>query len=581
MPGLNLLSSATSPATFSTSSPKFGTHFLSAGVAFGSRNCVPNYPMTASCWVRRSSTGGNTARVAFGKNSSFWIGSLGDNAAAAHGSTSGGFMYSSINISDGNWHHLAIVLTSTSGTLFVDGVVGAVSTATPDASNFTLYTSGGNAQSSNRIGIRAFGDGASAFDGSVDDCALFNAAIYTTGTVGITSFTPPSTATAANAPNAIAVFPLDNSLDNICTNRTAVPLNDPNIVYSPYNWAVRTSGLAKTTYPGAYLRFWFTGSTAVLNFDMTGLNEQYSQVRWRMDNGDWTYQKNAAQIVCAAADNFNDSISHFLEFELSANSQTQNWWSPPTVGIQLTSITLDQGRALIPTTRKPGNVVFFSDSIGTVGTFAFRGISSVTGSSNFGDPTTSAAGLSYCYLLGVASGKEFGTIGTPGTGVLFPSTPSGSMALPNMAGSFNLQYSGVPRDFTEYPCDLVVIAHGQNDNGVSVQNMVDLLNTMMSTPGLNQCKFLILTPLNPAKSAIRDRWLQAIPLTNNPSRILSKVCDTFMDNNKTYDGVHPYSNFHKEGAFPNIVGDFEAALRTTVETPDSPKFKPGFFSKGL
>lgn len=563
MPGLSLTSLATSPATFTTTNPKFGTHCLGSGVAFGSRNCVPDYPMTESCWVRRATTGGTTLRVAFGKLSSFFLGTKGDLASGSYGTVA---LDSSINISDGNWHHLAIIVTATGGTLFVDGVVGAVSSTTPEAASYVLFTSGGNAESSNRIGIGGYGDGTSPFDGAVDDCGSFNAAIYSTGPVGSTAFTVPAAAIAANATNALAVYPLNNTLNNISTNRVSVSPNDPNITFSPYNWAVKTSSLAKTTYPGAYLRMWFTGSTAIVRLDLTGLNTNYSTIRWRMDDGQWNYTVNQSQIICAAADNFNDSISHCLDFQLSANSQTQNWWSPPTVGIQIIEITLDLGRAMIPTVRKPGNIVFFSDSIATVGTYALRGISSISGSSNAGDPSTSASGISYGHMLAEATGMEFGLVGCPGTGVLFPSAPSGAMQLPNLAGSFNMQYSGVSRDFTEFPCDLVMIAHGQNDNGVTVQNMVDVLNAIMATPGLTTAKIIVFTPLNPAKSAIRDRWLQAIPLTSNPSRITSKVCDGFMDNLKTYDGVHPYGNFHKEGAFPNLIGTVQAVLKAGGST---------------
>ena len=577
MPGLNLSSLASSPATFTTTAPKFGTHCRSGGVAFGSRNCVPDYPMTASCWVKRTSTGGTTARVAFGKNSSFWIGFKGDLASAAYGSTSGGFLDSSISVSDGNWHHLAIIITATGGTLFIDGVVGAVSSTTPEAANYVLYTSGGNAQSANRLGIGAFGDGTSPSDASVaiDQCDIYNAAIYATGTVGSTSFTVPSAATAPNASNLLVSFTLDNVLTNAATNRVSVLPNNTNIVYSPFNWAEKSSSQAKTTTPGAYLRMWFTGSTAVVNLDTTGLNANLSTVRWRMDDGQWNYTVNQAQIVCAAADNFNDSISHFLEFQLSGNSQTQNWWSPPTVGIQITGVTIDLGRTMLPATRKPGNIAFFSDSIATVGTYALNGISSF-GGSGANDPSNSASGIAYGHMLSEATGKEFGMIGTPGTGWLFPASPAGAMALPNFAGSYNFHYSGVSRDFTEFPCDLVMIAHGQNDSSVTAAQITTQLNTLMSTPGLTTAKFIVFTPLASAKSVIRDRIIAAVAASSNPSRITTKVCDTFMDDAKTYDGVHPFANMHKE-VFNNTIGTVQAVLAASGSGGGS---NPGLNGKG-
>lgn len=127
---------------------------------------------TLEGWVKDSARG--AVNVAFGAVDTFWIGcDASNNATARYGS--GGTevaLNSSTNIMDGNWHHLALVLAADGGQLFVDGVSVATSATT---------MAGAGASYSNNLGVRIFPGTAYAWQGEVDEVAIWSTERYTAG----------------------------------------------------------------------------------------------------------------------------------------------------------------------------------------------------------------------------------------------------------------------------------------------------------------------------------------------------------------------------------------------------------------
>lgn len=204
-------------------SGKFGQS-LNGGNGFAPTQPVTEYPVTISAWVKGASSG--NIEVAAGRNGVAWFGKAANNTALAHfGSGSAGTgagnditLASSVNIADGAYHHLALVVTAAGGTFYVDGAQVSTSTAAPTFSPTNIY-----------FGVRAFFNTAGSatasfpFTGEVDEVAVWNISKYTA------PFTPPTAATSNSDTGLVALWHLDgNGTDS--TNAgvaTAVTLSGP------------------------------------------------------------------------------------------------------------------------------------------------------------------------------------------------------------------------------------------------------------------------------------------------------------------------------------------------------------------
>lgn len=168
---------------------RFGNALNPSGGRLTLPASITNATGTFEAWVNTTSTSGIS--VAFGCNTTGaqqWFGVSSGVAAGSIGATS---LTSSINIADGAWHHLAITLTGTTATLWVDGGSGASGST----------TSGLNLISATAIG--AYGNsGSFLWPGQVDEVRISSTARYTG------SFTRPSSAFADDG-NTIALFHLE------------------------------------------------------------------------------------------------------------------------------------------------------------------------------------------------------------------------------------------------------------------------------------------------------------------------------------------------------------------------------------
>jgi len=151
---------------------------------------------TVEMWVTASSTGPLVAAGESG-GTPLWLGTdgAGNFGVSVAGFSGGAIVSSGIPINNGSQHHVALVMTSgTSFTLWVDGVQGGGShsgtwgTPTPAS----LY-----------IGRLGAGTGF-AWDGKIDELAIWDSAKYTSG------FTPPSSAYAGTETNLRALYHLES-----------------------------------------------------------------------------------------------------------------------------------------------------------------------------------------------------------------------------------------------------------------------------------------------------------------------------------------------------------------------------------
>lgn len=219
MSGKNL-TLQTSP-TYNASG-KFGQS-LSGGNGYSANQPITAFPFTLEAWVKATASG--SVEVAAGRASVGWFGKAANNTAVAHfGAGVGGTgpgnditLASAVNIADGAWHHLRLVVTSAGGTFSVDGVQASTSSAAPTFDTANKY-----------FGVRAFFNTDSSatatfpFQGEVDEVAVFNTALPTT-------YTSPVAAYAGIESGQVALYHLDgNGVDSQGAGAaTAVTLSGP------------------------------------------------------------------------------------------------------------------------------------------------------------------------------------------------------------------------------------------------------------------------------------------------------------------------------------------------------------------
>jgi hypothetical protein len=191
-PNCNLTFVGTS--SFDTSAQKFGTGSLniSSGhyaYCYGIQPATTNE--TVECWIKTTVSG----CFAF----SSWFGQVYVNSGVATFKDCGGTARaSSITVTDGLWHHFALVTTPTGQTLYVDGVSAATSPQAQQNST-PAYTSFGIGFNGN---VAAPGAQATC---EIDEVAIWNTAQYTTG------FTPPTSPYLGTEAGLIAVWHMDSN----------------------------------------------------------------------------------------------------------------------------------------------------------------------------------------------------------------------------------------------------------------------------------------------------------------------------------------------------------------------------------
>ena len=177
-------------------------------------NPIPtNGTWTLEGWVKDSARG--AVNVAFGAVDTFWLGCDASNNATARYGSSGTevALNSSTNIMDGSWHHLALVLGTDGGELFVDGVSVATSATT---------MSGAGAAYSNNLGVRIFPGTAYSWQGEVDEVAVWSTERYTAG------FTPTGPIADGTA-DLVSLWHLNNTGADTAdvSPATAITLSGP------------------------------------------------------------------------------------------------------------------------------------------------------------------------------------------------------------------------------------------------------------------------------------------------------------------------------------------------------------------
>lgn len=258
-PSATAVPSLTMTSAGYNSSGKFASS-LNAGYGVVA-NALPSATiLTVEAWVKTSSL--SATKVACGQGSGLFIGADATHKALAHYGSGGTevTLTSTVTIDDGSWHHLALVLNSSGGKLYVDGTLGASSAITPTTAvvNIALQS----------FAVRDFGGfvgGSYTWPGEVDEIAIWNTAQYTS------NFTPNLAAYTGQETGLYALYHLDGNSSNALYSATSLgapPANSKGIrFYLASSDAVTFTILPTAPTASPPVTFTISGTTTGPNWD--------------------------------------------------------------------------------------------------------------------------------------------------------------------------------------------------------------------------------------------------------------------------------------------------------------------------
>jgi hypothetical protein len=201
----------------------------------------------------------------------------------------------------------------------------------------------------------------------------------------------------------------------------SIRVDDPNIVYSPYNWVHDGKTYAQSSNPGAYFKLSFNGTRIGIDLDVSPLTaanvpaSQYPVIRYSVDGKPGTQVQltpNTEFLKCADG---LPSGSHSLLLQYVSGYVFLDFWTPVNT-VRITGFTLDPGSSSLPPTgfAKPHslNALFLGDSITNgdddIAEFS-KGITNAvdTQDATIGYPAIVAAGLGAEYGIAAYGGASW------------------------------------------------------------------------------------------------------------------------------------------------------------------------------
>lgn len=337
----------------------------------------------------------------------------------------------------------------------------------------------------------------------------------------------------------------------------SINTDDANLLFSPGNWDVNGTR-ALSINAGAYFKAVVTGdpSALTLKFDAASLLTPVPQIVYRVDDGPWTVEDVAATVDLAIPAT-NAWTSHTIEVVVKATTETRARWAGAATAVKFTGITVSPDTCTtIPVTARAVEVIVYGDSI-TEGVRTLN--SDATNDTDRNDATQG-----WAWRLAEALGAEVGVVGFGAQGVLHV----GNGSVPAFADAWDFIYSGVARDVTTSPPDLIVINQGHNDGGTDIVSaFTATLNAMLAaTPAAT--RIAVMRPF----SGNEATNLQAgIAACSAPGRVSYINTTGWFDTSLSSDGVHPFG-VANVGAIAPLTA---AALRTALGSGGNIKYWDG------
>lgn len=325
----------------------------------------------------------------------------------------------------------------------------------------------------------------------------------------------------------------------VTSGQTFAP-NNAAIVHSPGNWLVGSSS-AKTINAGAYFQTLFTGSTAILTFDLSANSTPLPQIWYRVDGVGWNQAPLASSVGIAIPTSTAAWPRHHLEVVVKSTSEFLNIagssggsrWSPQNTAVVLTSVVLASGQTLAAPNTLGQSILVYGDSI----VEGYHSVANIGSAAQ--DTDGSDASVAWAYRQREVLGAEVGVIGFGGAGL----TQVGQLGVPALLGSYNYLWSGQIRSFSPAP-DLIIIAYGEND-GTSVGDATFIANYKSVLTGLLSAtpyatQIVCMVPLSGKKAADIQTAVNQVA----SARVRAITPAGLFTAADSLDGVHPLGAVH-------------------------------------
>ena len=566
MAGNTLFATGVTP-TYDTSTPLFGSGALTG--AYGNTSTGPGgisgpTGLSSSGWSLEFAAKGSTVPsgtiVLAGYNNApaysnaFFIGinSSGYLTVTVWDATGNGAKTytGASSVATGAWLRIALTVTASAADFFINGAL--VSTLFPNSGQTFGTCVPPDVSLGNFYGTPTF----PATGWEIDEVVIWPTAKYTA------AYTP-SASPFVGTEGMTALWHLDGSLADSSSAVTIAP-NNPDIVYSPYNWLV-SAGSAQTINGGAYFKTCFTGSSCTLNFNVGSDSTPVPQLWYSIDGQPFVQIQSlaATELLTMPALTAGWAL-HSLRVIVKSTSEAVTRWSPQNAAVILTSITLGGGATVSAPGSFPRSVLVLGDSI----TEGYHTINANTSNDCDGSDST----LAYAYMLGQLLGSEVGVVGFGAQGL----TRGGSGGVPALTTSYNQLWSGQARAFSPTPA-MIVINIGTNDfpNGVSQAtfqaSMITLLNALLAAcPGV---KIAVMQPFegwatfftSANRAACTAAIQAAIASVGNVNITYVPTTGMFSAPNPSADGIHPLG----VTTITSIAPPLSALLTPILNSPGS------------
>jgi lysophospholipase L1-like esterase len=417
--------------------------------------------------------------------------------------------------------------------------------------------------------------------------------------------TPTLASPTTNIGLRVAATDLD-ILDGSSGLTATASVNNQALLFSPYGWGTINNSV-QTSNAGAYLKFRFNGSEAILNVDTSDqtsfpLLDIYVDGRQTGDQI-WLRDVTNGQVRLfngGAGD--HDVVVYFRRRELFdegdpavAAIKRQDWLTDAE-HLRVTGVTTSGGSGFLANSfARSKTAVFFGDSI-TEGGTQFFDTSAPDRPVTFTDPNASNtfSYRTYAARLGDLLDVEYGQVGWSGSGWVRPSTTTGN---PPVLDSW-LRYNGqstAERNFNPQP-DYIFMNLGTNDFQFNPSesninfNVSDtaynwLREARQRIPG---AEIFVIYPFNQSKNAELRAGIVRY-LNENPGDTKVHALNLGAEGSRglvgqfvpelSIDGVHPTANRHQElagllydrikpiiGVSSTVIEDTSTASATGLNT---------------
>jgi GDSL-like Lipase/Acylhydrolase family len=368
-------------------------------------------------------------------------------------------------------------------------------------------------------------------------------------------------------------------------------INDKSLRFSPYGWT-NVGDKVQTSNAGAYIKFRFNGSQAILDVD-TSNQTSFPLLDVYVDGkqtGNQLWLKNAAngQIKIFGGNAGDHDVVVYFRRRQVFNGADPNVaalkkkdWLNDAEHLRVSGVEVSGGSGFL--TNSFGHsktAVFFGDSI-TEGGTQYYGPNAPDRPANFPDVNTSnnVSYKTYAARLGDLLNVDYGQVGWSGSGWLRPASavPTGT---PPFLDTW-LRYNGkstTQRNFSPQP-DYVFINLGTNDKAYNVTNTAYtwLKEARQKLPG---AEIFVIYPFNQTKNselqAAISRFQQENPgdtkvhALNLGAEGATGLGSTYLPN-VSIDRVHPTASRHQQlaGLLYDQIKPILGISTTTIESTNT------------